>query len=183
MQRGSTIAGAVTLSVCCALGTGTAVAADGTCARAATIADTTTLRQAADSVLCLVNGERAARGLAAVRASRQLARSAQRHSHDMVARRYFSHVSPTGANVRHRVLRTGYIRKRHRTKVGETIAWGSEVLATPAELVHAFMRSPGHRRIVLDRNYRDVGIGFALGAPVDSSGDSATLTLHFGRRR
>lgn len=186
MPQRRVIAGAIAVSACCSLGAGTAVAGDPACARAASIADTATLRMASESVLCLVNGERAARGLAPVSASRELTRSAQRHSRDMVARRYFSHVSPSGANVQQRARRTGYVGSRRHAKVGETIAWGSESLATPAELVKAFMRSPGHRRILLDRGFRDVGIGFVLGAPVDAIDgvdDSATLTLDFGRRR
>ncbi|MGH2897697.1 MAG: CAP domain-containing protein, partial [Solirubrobacteraceae bacterium] len=66
--------------------------------------------------------------------------------------------------------------------VGETIAWGTDALATPAELVRSFIDSSGHRAILLDGRYRDIGIGLALGAPTDMPGDGATLTLDFGRR-
>lgn len=146
------------------------------------IADTSTLKQASDSVLCLVNSERAGRGLAPLRPSRQLDRSAGAHSRDMVARQYFSHLSPAGTNARQRALRAGYVRKRRVAKVGETIAWGTEGLGTPAELVRSFMSSAGHRRALLDRRYRDIGVGLALGAPISGLGDGATLTLTLGRR-
>ena len=179
MSRRIAIAGAIATVVCWTLAAGTAVAGERGCARAAATADDTTLQQAADAVICLVNGERTSRGLAPLRSSRQLARSARSHSRDMVARRYFSHISLGGTSPRQRVARSGYGRS---SKVGETIAWGTGVLATPAELVRSFMTSPGHRRILLDRGYRDVGIGLVLGAPVADMGEGATLTLDFARR-
>jgi uncharacterized protein YkwD len=182
LRRGSAIAGAIALLVCCTLGSGTAFAAESGCAQAAAMADTTTLRQASHSVLCLVNGERARRGLAPLRASRLLDRTARAHSRDMVARKYFSHVTPNGVNARQRIARSGYLYKRSGCKVGETIAWGSERQGTPAELVRLFMTSTGHRRALLDRGYRDIGVGLALGAPISGVGDGATLTLDFGRR-
>ena len=182
MQRENAIAGAIAVVVCCALGSANVSAAGAGCARAASTADTTTPKQRSDAVLCLVNDERTRRGLAALRTSRPLTRSARRHSRDMVARRYFSHVSPTGENARRRILRTGYLRKRSGSRVGETIAWGAAARSTPADLVRSFMSSGGHRRVLLDRRYRDVGIGFVLGAPVPGMDGGATLTLDFGRR-
>ena len=68
----------------------------------------------------------------------------------MVARQYFSHVSPGGTDARQRILRAGYLRTRPRAKLGETIAWGAEGAGTPAELVRSFMRSDDHRRTLLD---------------------------------
>jgi uncharacterized protein YkwD len=182
MLRRITIAGAIAIVLGCLLGTGSAVAADGGCARAAAVADDTTLSQATDAVLCLVNSERSQRGLGLLRASSELTTSARAHSFDMVRRQYFSHVTPNGSGVRQRAERAGYMRDGQVGKVGETIAWGTEQLGTPAELVRSFMASPGHRRVMLDKAYRDVGIGLVLGAPVDVSGAGATLTLNFGRR-
>ena len=46
------------------------------------------------ALLCAVDAERTARGLVAVGESGQLMRAAQGHADDMVARRYFAHVSP-----------------------------------------------------------------------------------------
>lgn len=181
-MRGSAIAGAIAVFLCGALGAGTAFASENGCARAASMADSTTLEQASDAVLCLVNGERARRGLAPLRASRLLDRTAQAHSRDMVARRYFSHVTPAGMNVRQRISRSGYLDKRGACRVAETIAWGTESQATPAALVRSFLNSPGHRRILLDTRYRDIGVGLVLGAPISDMGNGATLTLDFGRR-
>jgi uncharacterized protein YkwD len=181
MLRAHEIAGAVALVACCAPGAGTAAAAGDGCARAATAAKDATLRLASDSVLCVVNRERAMHGVRALRASRLLSRSAQRHSRDMVARRYFSHVSPNGMNARQRIQRTGYLRRRPGAKIAETIVWGSDRQATPGELIASFMDSPAHRPLLLDRRFREIGVGLALGAPVGGT-DGATLTLDFGRR-
>src|SRR3954447_22408475 len=48
---------------------------------------------AATTVRCLVNAQRAAHGLTPLRPSRQL-RLAEAHGADMVAHRFFAHVSP-----------------------------------------------------------------------------------------
>jgi uncharacterized protein YkwD len=182
MLRGIVIA--IAVLNCCALGAGSAGADDGGCAAAGAVADDATVKQAVDAVLCLVNGERAQHGLRRVRASSALTRSAQAHSRDMVQRRYFSHVSPGGENPRERVVDSGYARKRGAPKVGETIAWGSGQRGTPAELVRSFMGSAPHRRILLDRRFRDVGIGLVPATPLANvAGGGATLTIDFGRRR
>jgi uncharacterized protein YkwD len=134
-------------------------------------------------VLCLINVERGQRGLAPVAASTLLGRAASSHSSDMVRRKYFSHVTPSGQDMRRRVARTGYLRGSRCPVLGETIAWGSDLFATPASLVDELMLSPAHRRIVLDRRYREVGVGLALGAPMDGMGEAgSTLALNFGRR-
>jgi uncharacterized protein YkwD len=183
MLRVDAIVGAVAVVFGCVLGTGTASAAGGRCPRAGSVVgEDVTPTQASVSVLCLVNGERRRRGLRAVRASRPLTRSAKAHSWDMVQRGYFAHDAPSGGTVRDRVLRSGYVRRRQPSKLGETIAWGTNSLATPAQLVSSFMKSPGHRQILLDRSYRDVGIGLVRGAPAAAPGPGATLTLDFGHR-
>ncbi|HEV2889972.1 MAG TPA: CAP domain-containing protein, partial [Frankiaceae bacterium] len=51
------------------------------------------------TVLCLVNRERAARGLGRLRANAKLDRAARGHSHHMVRSDFFSHDSPGGASV------------------------------------------------------------------------------------
>ena len=158
-------------------------AGPGACAAATVIPSSLSLRKAAaDAVLCLVNIERTSRGLAAVVASPQLGKAAGAHSTDMVRRGYFDHVTPSGQDLRKRVARTGYLRGARRPALGETIAWGSDLYATPAELVKDLMNSAAHRAIITDRRYRDVGVGLALGAPLEGMGDGATLALNFGRR-
>lgn len=133
-------------------------------------------------MLCLIDVERAKHALRAVVASSLLTKAAAAHSADMVRRKYFSHVSPNGMGLRTRVARTGYLRASRRPTLGETLAWGSAIYSTPTELVKELMASPEHRAIVLDGRFRDIGVGLALGAPMNGMGAGSTLSLSFGRR-
>jgi uncharacterized protein YkwD len=135
------------------------------------------------AVLCLHNRERGARGLPLLRESAKLRRAAQGHSSDMVASRFFAHESPSGTDMAARILGTGYARDQG-WSLGENIAWGTGSLATAAEIQSAWMESPGHKANILRRQFREIGIGIAVGAPVDAGGmDGATYTADFGVRR
>jgi uncharacterized protein YkwD len=135
------------------------------------------------AVLCLHNRARTNRGLTPLRESAKLRSAAVGHSSDMVAGGYFAHDSLSGANMAERILRTGYARGQG-WSLGENIAWGTGSLATAAEIQHAWMESPGHRANILRRQFREIGIGIAVGAPVDARGmQGATYTADFGVRR
>jgi uncharacterized protein YkwD len=135
------------------------------------------------AVLCLHNRERAARGLPPLKENARLRRAAQGHSGDMVAGGYFAHESRSGEDMADRILRTGYARDQG-WSLGENIAWGTGSLATAAEIQEAWMESPGHKANILRRQFREIGIGIAVGAPVDSGGEpGATYTADFGVRR
>lgn len=177
---------ALTLALGATAGGASAAAATGApagCANVATVPTSPAMRQAAaDAVLCLINAERAQRALAPVRSSSLLTKAAMSHAGDMVRRGYFSHETPSGQDLRARVVRTGYLRGARRPMLGETIAWGADAYAAPKQLVADLMRSAAHKAIVLDRRFRDIGVGLTLGAPVDGMGQGATLSLSFGRR-
>lgn len=135
------------------------------------------------AVLCLHNRERSARGLPALRENAKLREAAEGHSESMVADTFFSHDSPDGADMADRILGTGYARGQG-WSLGENIAWGTGDLATAAEIHRAWMRSAGHKANILRRQFREIGIGIALGAPVDTGGlVGATYTADFGVRR
>ena len=160
-----------------------AAAAPASCVAADVIPADASMRPAASAaVLCLINQVRGQRGLAALVASPLLGRAADGHASDMVRRKYFSHVAPNGEDFRKRIARTGYLRGAPRAALGETIAWGSDLYATPSQLVADLMASGQHRAIILDRRFRDIGVGLALGAPMDGMGSGSTLSLNFGRR-
>jgi uncharacterized protein YkwD len=132
------------------------------------------------ATLCLLNRERARHGLRRLRLHRSLGHAARKYARLMVAKRFFSHVSPAGSTMARRVKRTNYLRDTRGWSLGENLAWGSGSSATPARIVTAWMRSAGHRRNILDRAFREIGIGVALGAPV--GGSWATYVNEFGRR-
>jgi uncharacterized protein YkwD len=137
---------------------------------------------ASDAVLCLVNRERTSRGLGALRPSALLAAAATGHSADMVASKYVSHTGSNGSVVRQRIAQTGYLRSANGALFGETIAWGAGPYATPAQLVASFLASPEHRRTMLDKRFREVGVGLVLGVPIPNANGGDTATLDFGRR-
>ena len=131
-------------------------------------------------VLRLLNAARAHHGAPPLRADRRLARAAAAHSRDMVANRYFAHRSRTGERPSQRIAHAGWMHGRRRWHVGENLAWGTLRRARPAAIVVAWLRSPAHRRIMLDRRYRFVGVGVARGIPFPGSRYGLTYTADFG---
>ena len=134
------------------------------------------------ALLCAIDAERTARDLPLVRESSQLVRAAQGHADDMVARDFFEHVTPGGSTLGDRVEATGYIAGRRDWELGEAIAWAQQPLDTPASLMSAWLASPGHRAIILDRRFRDVGIGVTPGLTDGTANPGATAVLDFGFR-
>ena len=134
------------------------------------------------ALLKLINNARKSRGLAVVRIVRPLDRAALAHSRDMIARDYFSHSSLAGATVAARARRAGYSTSGcSRWSVGEVIALGSGSKSRPRSVFRAWMRSGGHRKVILARNWRDVGVGCARGRYKGVSG-VVVYTVDFGRR-
>jgi uncharacterized protein YkwD len=137
-----------------------------------------------DATLCLLNIERTSRGLTPLATNTQLRRVAQNYSRAMVRERFFDHVSPGGSTLLSRVRRgTVYLHGAHQFALGENIAWGSGDYATPRETVKSWMESRGHRLNILNRSFRHIGVGVAIGAPEDAQGmPAATYTTDFGER-
>jgi uncharacterized protein YkwD len=148
------------------------------CANATAPAASLTATTAGAAVRCLVNGERAGRDLPALAPSERLGAAAGAHSADMVARRYFDHVSPGGGTLTDRVRRAGYAGRT----LGEDIGWGTYELGTPAAIVRAWMHSPPHRAVILSSRFREIGVGMTLGTPTEPTDDGAVYVLDLGRR-
>ena len=153
------------------------------CAHADTVPSARRVGSARAAVLCLVNRERAARGLRGLRADARLDRAAAAHSLDMVRHRYFDHTSPTGSTPLGRVRASGYLAHARAWMAGENIAWGVGRLAAPAAIVSAWMHSPGHRANILRPQFREVGTGVVAGVPAAGVRlTGATYTQDFGAR-
>ncbi|MFC4945360.1 CAP domain-containing protein [Pseudonocardia sp. GCM10023141] len=116
-------------------------------------------------VVTLTNQERAKAGCAALRRDDRLDTAAQGHSADMSLQSYFSHDSLDGRTFVTRITNAGYP-----DPGGENIARGQR---TAAEVVQAWMNSPGHKRNILDCTFTTIGVGF------DQNGDY--WTQDFGR--
>jgi uncharacterized protein YkwD len=140
------------------------------------------LSEVRSAVLCLINKERSSRGLRRLRANAKLQEAAERHSDNMTEKEFFDHVSPSGTTPLMRVKASGYLAGADSWAVGENIAWGEQRLSTPAEIMRSWMRSPGHKANILNRQFRHVGIGVAVGVPVDGASGGGTYTTAFGKR-
>ncbi|MGH2898426.1 MAG: CAP domain-containing protein [Solirubrobacteraceae bacterium] len=175
-----------TLLACLLLAAPSSAAAASRCDDATLIPDATNIDRVETATLCLLNDERRRRGRARLTSESQLTKAAQRFSASMVRHGFFDHVSPSGSTLNSRVRGgTRYLRGPvRRWSLGENIAWGSGELATAREIVDSWMHSSGHRRNILDRRFRHIGIGVVTGAPDDVRGQpAATYTTDFGYKR
>jgi uncharacterized protein YkwD len=139
------------------------------------------LSRIAEATLCLINQQRAAAGVPALRVVVALNSAATSHSADMVAHNYFDHNSPSGSTPQSRMTAVGYLRPNTAWSIGENIAAATGSLATPASIVTMWMNSSGHRANILDPAFRDTGIHAAYGVPrLVGSGAGGTYTEDFG---
>jgi uncharacterized protein YkwD len=122
------------------------------------------------AVLCLINEQRTADGLPKLTPSDKLDRAAQGWTDSMVDSDEFTH----GSAFMDRISAAGF----DWTIVGENIATGYE---TPASVVRAWMRSPGHCANILDPAYREVGTGVSGRRIPRASTEVGTWTQDFGR--
>lgn len=152
------------------------------CAGADVTPDASNLAQVESATLCLLNAERTSRGLTALRGNAQLRSAALAHSGDMVAHRYFAHEDQSGGGPEDRIYDTGYMPKYGPWVIGENIAWGTDYLSTPREIMRAWMNSTPHRKNILYTDFREVGIGVVLGVPDPTLGDGATYSTEFGSK-
>jgi uncharacterized protein YkwD len=134
------------------------------------------------AMLALINHARTSRGLRRVGVVAVLERASRSHSRDMLKRDYFSHSSYGGALYAARLLSFGYSRAGCACwQVGEVIGWGRGSAVTARSVFGQFMRSRVHRTVILQRSFRDVGVGAAMGSLRGLTG-VRMFTLDFGRR-
>jgi uncharacterized protein YkwD len=131
-------------------------------------------------LLVAINQVRTEHGLVPLRASHGLHCAAQRHSADMIARDYFSHTSPLGSTLYHRIMTSGFV-YWGQWWAGEDLAWGTGTYGTPRATLKMWMASPEHRSILLSPRYRLIGLGRATGSFLGNSG-AVVWTADFGHR-
>jgi uncharacterized protein YkwD len=112
----------------------------------------------AQSIVEAMNQERAAHGLGPLRLESRLSLAAEDRVDDMLAKRYFDHVSPEGVSPFSWVKARGY---RYRL-VGENLALGYR---SSQSVVSGWMNSRGHRENILKGGFDEVGIAFADASP------------------
>ena len=132
----------------------------------------------AKQVFNIMNSERAANHLPALRLNTLLMRSARKHNQRMARYNTMSHQLPGELSLGARITAEGY---RWRA-VGENVAWNTEMNMAGAYYLQKIMygeRYPndGHRRNILSSTYRDVGVDIY----VDFTHHKIWLTEDFGR--
>src|SRR5689334_244321 len=123
------------------------------CAGADLPTSSATALQVSTATLCLLNEQRAAAGVPALKLETGLGRVARRYARDMATRHFFSHESPSGQTLSDRISTLDY----EVDAAGENLAVAGGTVVTPAAIVSAWMGSSGHRANVLDRDYKRVG--------------------------
>jgi uncharacterized protein YkwD len=121
------------------------------------------------AVVRAINRARSRHGLKRLYAGRRLARAADLHTRTMLASNVFAH----GAFAQ-RVRR--FVRYR---SIGETLAMSSRCGAR--RIVGMWLRSPGHRAVLLSRRFRRVGIGRRQGRL--GARRACVVTADFASRR
>lgn len=111
------------------------------------------LNQFEQAVFDLTNIERINNGLPAFEIHLDLSKVAREKSRDISINNYFAHNSPTYGSPFDMMRSFGI---DYRT-AGENIAQGQR---TPAEVVNAWMNSPGHRANILNANFTHIGVGY-----------------------
>ena len=104
-------------------------------------------------VVELTNLERKKNGLPSLRFNSRLAAAAQKHSHSMANRDFFSHTGHNSSKMSDRINAEGY---RWSFCAENIYAGGS----TPEEAVKGWMNSSGHRRNILNPKAREIGVGY-----------------------
>jgi uncharacterized protein YkwD len=134
------------------------------------------------ATLCVLNAERKKQGQPALKLNTKLSQAARNHARDMARKDYFSHDSLSGATFVDRIKTAGYLNGARSWTVGENIAWATGKLASPREIVQAWMQSAGHRANILSGSFSEIGIGVAKDAPIAHAGDGGTYATDFGKR-
>jgi uncharacterized protein YkwD len=133
------------------------------------------------AITCLVNHRRARRDRRPLERNKRLRHAAQRHNDTMLAEDCFRHRCPGEPGLNRRVKKTGYTRGRDAFGFAENLGYDN----TPRQMVRRWLHSRFNRRNLLDRDFRDIGVGVGWGTPISTLDDSKfeTYTIVFGWRR
>ena len=99
-------------------------------------------------VFDLTNIERSKAGLPPLTFNSKLTAAAQKHSQNMAMQDFFDH-----RQLVERVRAEGY----QYSRIGENISAGQ---STPESVVQGWMNSPGHRKNILNSQFRELGVGY-----------------------
>jgi uncharacterized protein YkwD len=130
------------------------------------------------SLLVLVNATRAQHGLAALKLSGALDRSASMKAAAIRRCGVFSH-TPCGTSFTRTFQQAGYFHGH--VAVGENLYWGQGGYGSPNAAIAAWLRSPPHRANLLGGQWRQAGIAVLHASSLFGYGDVWLYVLQFGR--
>jgi uncharacterized protein YkwD len=107
-----------------------------------------------EQIISLINDIRKSNGVRSLKLSPTLSEVADFRADDMILRNYFGHYTPEGTTV-FDLMKSRKIRYK---AAGENLAKGPVYLATPNNVVNAWMASETHRDIILCSKFRKVGV-------------------------
>ena len=137
------------------------------------------------AILREVNRVRAAHGLRPLRLSRPLQAAASFQTRSLLTQGVFDHDTSASGTFDNRLRRFYPIGAAHSWSVGENLLWTTAGIDA-ASAVKLWLESPAHRRVMLEPQWLEAGIG-AFGASFASgvyqgAGAVVVVTMDFGAR-
>ena len=128
-----------------------------------------------ENIIDATNNERIKLNMTPFKFNPKLLSSSKRKTEDMINKQYFEHVSPDGKSVSDLGSEVGY----NYIIMGENLALGD--FTDSADLLEAWMNSPGHRANILNPNYQELGVYIKKG---NYQGNDVYFAVqHFGTER
>lgn len=119
------------------------------------------------------NEARSENQLPALKLNKKLNSAAQSKAIDMAKKNYWSHTTPDGKEPWIFINNANYTYK----KAGENLAYG---FSDPSQVLSGWLNSPSHRENVLDRDYQDIGFGYANSPDFDNNGPATIVVAMYG---
>jgi uncharacterized protein YkwD len=139
----------------------------------------------ARTLVAAVNQTRRKYGLRPLAYSGALANAATEHARALATAGTFTHDWPTTGQLFSSWIRSFYPARGYRAwSAGENLLWASPGF-TPASAVQQWLDSPAHRKVLLTKSWRELGIGVvsAVAAPGTYGGrDVQIAAAEFGLR-
>ncbi len=124
-------------------------------------------------LLTHTNNQRTGESATALTLNAKLNSAAQAKANDMVARDYWSHVTPDGEEPWVFIEQAGYAYKA----AGENLAYG---FLTSSDTVTGWMNSPPHRQNLMNTTFTEVGFGFANSSNFVGGGEHTVIVAMYG---
>lgn len=127
----------------------------------------------ASQIALLVNRERTKKGLSTLKENDMLSTSAKLKAEDILLKNYWAHISPAGVEPWYFMNKVGY----KFNYAGENLA---KNFYSSEDVVRDWMKSPDHRKNILDPNFTEYGIWMEVGVLEGTS--TIIIVQHFGAR-